>query len=231
MSSDNPYGPTQPGPWGQGGPASGPSGPPPYGYPPQSGGPPAVRRSRLGLRVRPVRSAAWTRPRTDGPRSGEPLRRRPAAGKGRSSSPVVALVVILIGVGAAVLVRNRGAADAGADHGPDLRAAGPSPRSPAPRRRPPALALQQAAAGYLKAVAAGDADAALAYAADAGPGREVHDQPGARRVGRSGRRSPRSASRRSGTPTASQFSASYPRGQDPGDGGLRSAGGSATCGS
>jgi hypothetical protein len=40
MSSDNPYGTGQPGPWGQGGPASGPSGPPPYGYPPPPAGPP-----------------------------------------------------------------------------------------------------------------------------------------------------------------------------------------------
>jgi hypothetical protein len=88
---------------------------------------------------------------------------------------VVALVVILIGVGAAVLVRSRGAATPAPTSVPT---SGGGPVPSATSAPPPARALaSDAVTGYLKAVAAGDADAALAYAATPVPaGKFMTDQ-------------------------------------------------------
>jgi hypothetical protein len=75
---------------------------------------------------------------------------------------VVALALILVGVGAAVLVRSRGAAGPGPTPAA-TSGGGPAPSTSAP---PPAGALpSDAVAGYLTALAAGDADGALGYAA------------------------------------------------------------------
>ena len=165
MSSDNPYGPTQPGPSGQGGPASGPSGSP-YGYPPQSAGPPQPPgASGSGYAFGPFAPQPGPGP---GPTMPGPGATPPPRGgtRGLIILGVVSLVVILVGVGAAVLVRSRGAA------APDPTPAASSadqPTGPTPSTTsaaPPAGALpSDAVAGYLEALAAGDADGALGYAA------------------------------------------------------------------
>jgi hypothetical protein len=78
---------------------------------------------------------------------------------------VVALALILVGVGAAVFVRSRSAADPGPTPA-STTAGGPTSSNPTASAAPPAGALpSEAVAGYLKALAAGDADGALRYAA------------------------------------------------------------------
>lgn len=136
MSSDNPYGQPPSGAWGQPPAAPGPGyafGPfaPPPGTGPGPGGPPAAGPPPAGNRVRLVIIGA------------------------------VVLALILVGIGAAVVVRSRAVA------GPDPIPSSPAqPGSVPPSSAPPAGPLaSEAVAGYLTALAAGDAKGALAYAA------------------------------------------------------------------
>lgn len=166
MSSDNPYGTGQPGPWGQGGPASGPSAPPPYGQPPPPYGPPPPGAPGSGYAFGPFAPQPGPGP-GPGPTGPGPGAAPPPRGRARGLIilGVVALALILVGVGAAVLVRSRTAVTPSPTPG-QTSGGGPGPSTSAP----PAGALpSDAVAGYLNALAAGDAAAALAYAAAAVP--------------------------------------------------------------
>ena len=166
MSSDNPYG-GQPGPYGQGG-QGGPQ-PGPYGYP-QPNTPPG----QAGYVFGPFAPQQDTGPAPAGPppgplpgpgptpQPGGPQRRR---GRGLVILGVVALALILVAVTTALLVwRNQPVAD---PQPIPSRAPGGSTSSAPPTSAPPAAALaSDAVSGYLKALAAGDASAALSYSAD-----------------------------------------------------------------
>lgn len=159
MSSDNPYGQPPSGAWGPPGPPLGPGGP--YGYPPSQPGtvqPPAAPGS--GYAFGPFAPPPGTAPGMGGP---------PAAGPPPTGNRVrvliivgvVVLALIIVGIGAAVVLRSRTAA------GPDPAPSSPGqPGSVPPSSAPPVGALaSDAVAGYLTALAAGDAKGALAYAA------------------------------------------------------------------
>lgn len=170
MSANDPYGPP-PGPWGQGGSAPGPSGPgQPYAYPP----PPPAQAPGSGYAFGPFAPPGGGAGPPTTPTPGAPP---PTGGRGRLLIVlgVVALALILVGVGAAVLVRNR-APGAGPGPVPSTNS-GPGSSSAPPSSAPPAALASDAVRGYLEALAAGDADAALAYASAAvQPGPYMTDQ-------------------------------------------------------
>jgi hypothetical protein len=160
MSSDNPYG-GQPGPYGQ----SGLEGPPPgpYGYaqPSTSAGDasyafgpfapqPDTGPGPVGQPPEPVPPGPTPQP--GGPRRGRTL----------IILGVIALALMLVAVSTAVLLwRNQPT-----DPQPTPSRA-PSGTASAPSSSAPSAALaSDAVAGYLKALAAGNAAAALAYSAD-----------------------------------------------------------------
>ena len=177
MSSNNPY-EGQPGPYGQGGGQGGPA-PGPYGYPQQPDTPPGQPGYAFGpFAPQPGPGGAppgyvpGPPPQPSGPR------RR---GKGLIILGVVALVLVLIGVTAAVLVRNRIVADPQPQptqtQVPTQTSGGPTPSDPPTSAPPPATLASDAVSGYLAALAAGDAAAALSFSANpVQPGPFMTDQ-------------------------------------------------------
>jgi hypothetical protein len=178
MSSNNPYGGSQP-PWpGQGsnaGPVPGQA-PGPYGYAqqprpdaPDSGysfGPFAPDDETVGARRLPP--DPYRAP--SGPYGGRPTRRAPEP-KGKGKIWIIigaaAVAVLLIAVLAVVLTtRNTPKANPGGNTSTAAGQQTNAPQSTAPQatRRP-----SDAVAAYLQALAAGDANAALSYAADPAP--------------------------------------------------------------
>jgi hypothetical protein len=163
MSSDNPYGPAQPGPWGQG-PASGP---PPHGYPT----PPASPAQPPGATDAGYAFGPFAPPPTPEPQPTAPGPYAAPPPRGRSRGlivlGVIALALVLVGVMTAVLVRSRSAA-APSPSPIQTSAGGPAP-SATPSAPPAGSLASDAVAGYLNALAAGDADRALAYAVGSVP--------------------------------------------------------------
>ena len=177
MSSDNPYEP-QPGPYGQGD-----QGPPPgpYGYPQQN--PPA---GEAGYAFGPFAPPPGTGPGPAGPPPAPPAGPPPAPLAGPAPSPlpgpppqpggprrrtrgliivgVVALALILVGVTAALAIRNDPVADP--QPRPTQPSGGPTTSNPPTSAPPPAALASDAVSGYLRALAAGDAAAALSFSAD-----------------------------------------------------------------
>jgi hypothetical protein len=173
MSSNNPYGGPQP-PWpGQGsaGPAAGQS-PAPYGYPqqPAPGGPSTESGYSFGPftpdQQSPQPGSYASRPGSYG--SG-PVLPEPQP-KGKSKLLIIigaaALAVILMAV-LAVVVATRGwpTANPGSNTNTQGQQTDPS-HSGAPQNTP---RPSDAVTAYLEALAAGDADTALSYAADPAP--------------------------------------------------------------
>ncbi len=224
MSSDNPYGPPPPGPWGQGGPAPDPSEPPPYGYPPPAGGPaPPPGAPASGYAFGPFAPPPGPGP---GPTTTGPGAAPPPPGRRRLPIVlgVVALALILVVIGAAVLVRSRGAA---APAPTPVQTSGGASAPSASSAPPSAAALpSDAVTGYLNALAAGDADAALAYAAVPVPaGKYMTDQV----LAASAKRAPITevSVPEVTDPAASTVTASYRLGKTPvtADYGVRQVGG------
>jgi hypothetical protein len=173
MSSNNPYGGPQ-APWpGQGpaGPAPGQS-PAPYGYPqqPGPGGPSAGSGYSFGP-FAPDQQGAQPGPYGSPPGPYQPGRAQPGPeprGKGKILIIIgaAALAVILMAV-LAVVVATRGTptANPGGNASTQGQQSDPS-RSGAPQNTP---RPSDAVTAYLQALAAGDAVAALAYAAEPAP--------------------------------------------------------------
>ena len=175
MSSNHPYGgpqPPMPGPGANPGP--GPGQPlPPYGYPqqPSPGGPPTASGYSFGPVAPDEQAADWqgdpsmvrTEPllaRTAGPA------RRAAQPKGRGKILIIvgaaSLAVILMAVFAVVVAMRGRANPGGSAQGQQTNPA----QSSAPHSTP---RPSDAVSAYLQALAAGDAVAALSYAADPAP--------------------------------------------------------------
>ena len=170
MSSNDPY-QGQPGPYGQGGQGGPPPGP--YGYPQQPNVPPDQSGYAFGPfapQPGPGPDPAPARRPTPWIRAGTRTSagRAQTPGKGLIILGVVALVLILIGVTAAVLIRNRPVAD------PQPRptqtqlptSGGPTATDPPTSAPPVATLASDAVSGYLTALAAGDVTSALSYAAN-----------------------------------------------------------------
>jgi hypothetical protein len=168
MSSNNPYGgpPSWPGQGSAPGPAPGQS-PSPYGYPQQSppGGPSADSGYSFGP-FAPEAEPEGPQPNPygapPGPYGPGPARAAPPQRKGKGKIFIIigaaALAVILMAV-VAVVVATRG--DPSADPGSQGQNQNGAPQNAA---RP-----SDAVTAYLQALAAGDAVAALSYAADPAP--------------------------------------------------------------
>jgi hypothetical protein len=168
MSSNHPYGgpqPQMPGPGAN--PRPGPGQPPsPYGYPqqPSPDGPPPASGYSFGRFAPDEQATEWQggpQDRPDGTPPGRygpgPARRAAAQPKGKGKILIIigaaSLAVILMAV-LAVVVATRG--------GPQINPA----QSSAPHGTP---RPSDAVSAYLQALAAGDAVAALSYAADPAP--------------------------------------------------------------
>jgi hypothetical protein len=178
MSSNNPYGGPQPPISGQG-PGSGPGQPlSPYGYPqqPSPSGPPADSGYSFGPFAPEEQTAEWRDVPAPGPYGSSPgsygagpIQPTPQPrGKGKILIIVgaAALAVILMAVVAVVVATRAGsAANPGGNTGTQGQQTNPSQgNAPQGAARP-----SDAVAGYLQALAAGDAIAALSYAADPAP--------------------------------------------------------------
>ncbi len=182
MSSDNPYGGPPSGPYGQGGQPPNPYGqggqpqqpgpavPPPYGYPPQqqpasgsgySFGPFAGQPGESAPRPIPPYSTA-PGPYGPGQPGTEPPKRR---GKVLIIVGALVLALVLAGVAVALLNRNEPAVvQPQASQSPsDVGTTAPPTSAPPPA---PTAKASDAVTGYLEALAAGRAGAALAYAAE-----------------------------------------------------------------
>jgi hypothetical protein len=175
MSSNNPYGgPPQPMP-GQG-PGSG-SGQPlsPYGYPqqPSPGEPPTSSGYSFGPFAPDEQTTEWqtgaqpdpygSPPGSYGPGPGQPTPQRKGRGKILIIIGAATLAVILMAV-LAVVVATRGRQ--AANPGSSTQAQQNQSQSAAPQN---ASRPSDAVMGYLQALAAGDAVAALSFAADPAP--------------------------------------------------------------
>jgi hypothetical protein len=165
MSSNNPY-EGQPGPYGQGGQGGPPPGP--YGYPQQNTppgqdggyafGPFAPQQSPAPGPVGPPPAGPMSGPT---PQPGGPRRR----GRGLIILGVVALALILVVVSTALLLwQNQRVVDP--QPVPSRVPSGTASSAPPTSAPPPAALASDAVAGYLDALAAGDAAAALSYSAD-----------------------------------------------------------------
>jgi hypothetical protein len=178
MSSNNPYGGPQPPMSGQD-PGSGPGQPlSPYGYPqqPSPSGPPAGSGYSFGPFAPEEQTAEWRGVPAPGPYGSSPgsygagpiQPAPPPRGKGKILIIVgaAALAVILMAVVAVVVATRAGsAANPGGNTGTQGQQTNPSQgNAPQGAGRP-----SDAVAGYLQALAAGDAIAALSYAADPAP--------------------------------------------------------------
>jgi hypothetical protein len=177
MSSNNPYGDPQPPMPGEGS-GSGPGQPlSPYGYPqqPSPSGPPTSSGYSFGPFAPDEQTTEWqggaqpglygSPPGTYGPRPVQPA----PQSKGKSKILIIigaaALLVILMAVLAVVVAaRSRQAANLG-NNTTQGQQSNPS-QSAAPQN---ALRPSDAVRGYLQALAAGDAVAALSFAADPAP--------------------------------------------------------------
>ena len=185
MSSNNPYGGPQPPRPGQGG-DSGPAQPlSPYGYPQQSspvgppadsGYPPAGSGYSFGPFAPDEQTAEWQGGPAPGPYGSPPgsygagpVQPAPQPkGKGKIFIIIgaAALAVILMAVVAVVVATRAGSA---ANPGGNTSAQGPQ-TNPSQGNAPQGAARpSDAVASYLQALAAGDAVAALSYAADPAP--------------------------------------------------------------
>ena len=186
MSSDNPYGGPPSGPYGQGGQPwppqqPGPAGPPPpYGYPPQQQPPPPGSGYAFGPFAGqpggpqggpPGQPPYGNAPGPYGP--GQPPTEPPPKRRGKVLIIVGALVLALIVGAIAVALLNRD--DPVATQPPATASQDPSgaaTTAPPTSAPPPAAKASDAVVGYLEALAAGSASAALSYAVDpvaAGP--------------------------------------------------------------
>ena len=176
MSSNNPYGGPQPPMPGQG-PGSGPGQPlSPYGYPqqPPPGGPPTGSGYSFGPFAPDEQTAEWqgsaqpdpygSPPGSYGPGPAQPAPQPKGKGKILIIIGAAALAVILMAV-LAVVVATRGwpAANPGGTTSTQGQSQPPERRS---NRLP---RPSDAVTGYLQALAAGDAVAALSFAADPAP--------------------------------------------------------------
>ena len=179
MSSNNPY-EGQPDPYGQGGQGGQPPGqpgpPPSYGYGQPPTQPPGQSEYAFGpFSPQPGPSGAppgyvpGPAPEPGGP---------PRRGKGLIILGVLALVLILIGVTAAVLVFNRPIAQPQPQpqptqsQAPTQTSSAPTATDPTTGAPPAGTLASDAVSGYLSALAAGDAATALSFSAepvDAGP--------------------------------------------------------------
>ena len=180
MSSNNPYGGPQPPMSGQD-PGSGPGQPlSPYGYPqqPSPSGPPAGSGYSFGPFAPEEQTAEWRDVPAPGPYGSSPgsygagpIQPTPQPrGKGKGKILIIvaaaALAVILMAVVAVVVATRAGsAANPGGNTGTQGQQTNPSQgNAPQGAARP-----SDAVAGYLQVLAAGDAIAALSYAADPAP--------------------------------------------------------------
>ena len=178
MSSNHPYGGPQPPMSGQG-PGSGPRQPlSPYGYPqqPSPNGPHAGSGYSFGPFAPEEQTAEWQSAPTPGPYGSPPgsygagpVQPAPQP-KGKGKIWIIigaaALAVILMAVVAVVVATRAGsAANPGANTSTQGQQTNPS-QGNAPQG---AVRPSDAVAGYLQALAAGDAIAALSYAADPAP--------------------------------------------------------------
>jgi GH24 family phage-related lysozyme (muramidase) len=180
MSSNNPYGGPQPPMSGQGS-GSGPGQPlSPYGYPqqPSPSSPPAGTGYAFGPFAPEEQTAEWQEVPAPGPYGSPPgsygagpIQPTPQP-KGKSKGRILiiigaaALAVILMAVVAVVVATRAGsAANPGGNTGTQGQQTNPSQgNAPQGAARP-----SDAVAGYLQALATGDAVAALSYAADPAP--------------------------------------------------------------
>lgn len=170
-----PYGPGTPNPMG---PPPGQPGQPPYGYPqqpPMSQPTPGGPGYSFGPYADPPdqQPPPGYGPGGPGPYGpGQPVPAPPPPKKGRGKvliiGGVTALVLIVIGVVAAVLVRNDPTVTTVPSPNTSTSGSVP-PTSAPPTSAPPAEKASDAVSGYLNALAAGDIAGALSYGADAVP--------------------------------------------------------------